>query len=350
MEPESRYAFVGAIVLVLAAAAVAGFAWLSSIGPASNFRFYAIRFERQSLDGIQKGANVTIRGISVGRVEDYTIAPGNINVVRMTVRVDRATPVSENTVAVVARNFVTGIARIDLVTVGTPGPPLIHVAEDERYPMIAEGNSEFADIAESAGRLALTAEQTLASLNELLKPENREAFGAALTGARDLVNGLNQRLAGLDATTRSLRDGAAALGESSRRITTVVESTAAKVDPLVREAGAVLSDTRRALAELRSTLGEGRSTLGAADATLRDAQGTLQEFSRLAKTLETEAGALSRRVGASADIGVLEVRATAQELRAAAEMLMRTLERLQDPRAAILGPSAHQLGPGEVQR
>ena len=66
MEPETRYAFVGAIVLALAAAAVAGFAWLSSVGPASEYLFYTIRFERQSLDGVQVGGDVTMRGIKVG--------------------------------------------------------------------------------------------------------------------------------------------------------------------------------------------------------------------------------------------------------------------------------------------
>lgn len=343
MEPETRYAFVGAVVLALFAAAVAGFAWLSSVGPASDYRFYTIRFERQSLEGVQVGGDVAMRGIKVGRVEDYKIVSGNINVVEVTVRVDRATPVSDNTVAILARNFVTGIARIDLVTPGSAGPPLVLVPDGERFPVIAEGTSELAHIAESANRLATTTEVALANLNELLSRENRAEISATLSGLSKLVDGLNQRLTSLDDATRSLRDGAAAVGESSRRITTVVEETAARVDPLARDAGDVLKETRGALTELRSTLGEGRTALGSVST-------TLQDFSRLATALESQAGALERRIGESADIGVLELRATAQELRSAAEMLSRTLERLQDPRSAILGPGRRQLGPGEESK
>jgi phospholipid/cholesterol/gamma-HCH transport system substrate-binding protein len=357
MEPETRYAFVGAIVLALAAAAVAGFAWLSSVGPASEYLFYTIRFERQSLDGVQVGGDVTMRGIKVGRVENYSFAPGNINLVEVTVRVDRSTPVSDNTVAVLARNFVTGIARIELFTDGVPGPALVTVKEGERYPVIPEGRSELAQIADSASRLARTTEDTLQYVNDVLSPENRAAFKAALAGVKDLVENLNQRMAAIDATTRSLRDGAAALGESSRRITKAAEATAANVDPLAKDAGKVLEETRAALAELRATLEQGRAVIASAgsavrggEETMRQADATLAEFSRLASTLEAETRSMGSKLGDTADVGLLELRATAQELRSAAAMLARSLERLQDPRAALVGPGPDQLGPGEVKR
>ena len=357
MEPETRYAFVGAIVLALAAAAVAGFAWLSSVGPASDYLFYTIRFERQSLDGVQVGGDVTMRGIKVGRVENYSLTPGNINRVEVTIRVERSTPVSDNTVAVLARNFVTGIARIELVTSGIPGPPLVTVKEGERYPVIAEGRSELAQIADSASRLARTAENTLSYINEVLSPENRAAFKAALAGARDLVDNINQRMAMIDATIRGLRDNAASLGESSRRISIAVEGAAANVEPLARDAGKVLEETRAALAELRTTLEQARTLIAAAgttvrggDDTLRQAEATLRDYSRLAATLESETRSIGSKLGDTADIGLLELRATAQDLRSAAATLARTLERLQDPHAALVGPGPDQLGPGEEKR
>ncbi len=357
MEPETRYAFVGAIVLALAAAAVAGFAWLSSVGPSSEYLFYTIRFERQSLDGVQQGGDVTMRGIKVGRVENYSLKHGNINLVEVTIRVDRDTPVSDNTVAVLARNFVTGIARIELVTNGVPGPALVTVKEGDSYPVIPEGRSELAQIADSASRLARTAETTLAYLNDVLSPENRATFNAALAGARQFVDNLNARMAAIDATARSLREGAVALGESSRRITVAVESAAANVDPLAKDAGKVLEETRAALAELRTALDEGRKVIASAGTTLRggedamrQAEATLREFSSLATTLEAETKAMGSKVGDAADIGLLELRATAQDLRSAAAMLARTLERLQDPHAALVGPGPDQLGPGEVKR
>ena len=116
MEAEARYTFVGAAVLALLAALVAGLVWLKDIGREGEFVRYAINFEKQALDGLQLGAEVNLRGIKVGRVDDYALVSDKLNRVRVVVRVDRRAPVRSNTVAVVTRNFVTGIAAITLVT------------------------------------------------------------------------------------------------------------------------------------------------------------------------------------------------------------------------------------------
>ena len=161
MEPDTRYTVIGAVVLALVAAAIVGFLWLSSTGRESDFRFYTVYFERQSLEGLQVGANVNMRGVTVGRVEQYSIQPDNINRVKVLVRVARETPVRENTKASVSRNVITGIARIKLDTPGVPGPELVKVAQGERYPVIPEGSSGIDQITDSATRLAESADGAL---------------------------------------------------------------------------------------------------------------------------------------------------------------------------------------------
>ena len=101
MEAEARYTFVGASVLVLIAALVAGLVWLKNVGGGDNFERFAIHFEQQALDGLEIGADVTLRGIKVGRVEDYALSGTTLNRVRVEVRVDRRAPVRTNTTAVV---------------------------------------------------------------------------------------------------------------------------------------------------------------------------------------------------------------------------------------------------------
>ncbi|MEO7244932.1 MAG: MCE family protein, partial [Rubrivivax sp.] len=115
MEADARYTWVGAGVLVLAAALVAALMWLGSAGRAADQRAFLIYFEQQALDGLDIGADVLLRGIKVGRVADYALSADKINRVRVTIRVDRRAPVHANTVAVITRNFVTGIASITLV-------------------------------------------------------------------------------------------------------------------------------------------------------------------------------------------------------------------------------------------
>ena len=333
MEPDTRYTTIGIVLLALASAAVAAFLWLSSSGSASDYRFYTIYFERQSLEGLQIGGDVNMRGVKVGRVEDYTIQRDNINRVSVKVRVARETPVSENTRAVVARNILTGIARINLETPGTPGPELVAVPDGERHPVIPEGTSNLDEIADAVSRLAVQADEALENLNRVLGPKNQVAFSETLASIRDLTGGLTQRLDALDATARGIQGAAVAFERSSRDIAAAVDRVATTVEPLGREAGGALRD---------------------AQTTLRDFAQASRNFDRtmtqsLAR-LETDVGRLARNADDALDTGTHELRATAEELRASIELITRTLDRLQDPKALLLGPGPRQMGPGEAQR
>lgn len=284
MEPEARFTAIGAILLVLLLAAAAATVWLTRSGPRAEVRYYTIYFERQSLQGLQVGGDVEMRGVQVGRVERFSIARDNINRVQVTIRIDARTPVSTNTVAVVGRKLLTGIARIDLVTPGAPGPELVAVPSGERYPVIAEGQSDFEQIADTANRLAVTGTRVLSSVDELLNEQNRKAIAEMLISIRK--------------TSEAIREAA---------------------DATSTQANATLRDVSRAA----------ETTSGQTNATLRD-------FSRAA-------GALER----AADASVNELRATAQELRASVDIIARSADRLDDPRSAIFGPNPAQLGPGE---
>ena len=328
MEPDTRYTVIGAVVLALTAAAIVAFLWLGKGGRDSDFRFYNVYFEHQSLEGLQVGAPVNMRGIAVGRVESYSIEPDNINRVKVLLRVARETPVRENTKASVSRNFVTGIARIKLDTPGKPGPELTRVAQGERYPVIPEGQSGMDQITDSATRLATSADGALVKLNQLMGPDNQQVFAELLVGLRDLSQGLNARLTTLDRTAAGLDQSMASFRQAAAKIADAVQRLGDSAEPLTREAGVTLRDAQTALRELTQAT---------------------RSLERGLQTIEKDTAAVLRRGDAALDIGTLELRATAQELRSSAERIARALDRLQDPKAALLGPGEQQLGPGEMR-
>jgi phospholipid/cholesterol/gamma-HCH transport system substrate-binding protein len=312
MESDARYTLVGAVLLALAAATVAATIWLASTGNREDFRFYTIYFERQSLEGLQVGGDVTMRGIKVGRVEAYEIDSQNINRVQVRVRVERAAPVSQNTTAVVQRNLVTGLARISLVTPGQPGPPLTAAPAGQRYPVIAEGESNLDQLASAANKLAISGAAALDNLNAVLSPENRAALTATLANLRDLSAGLAARVDRVDSTVAAIVRSADEIGRAARQLGESVAKLQREANPAVAQI----------------------------DVTLRD-------VSRAVERLERQTSAVVKHIDNAADIGTLEVQATAQELRESAEAVVRALDRLRDPRTAILGPAQDQLGPGE---
>ena len=331
MEPDTRYTVIGAVVLALTAAAVLGYLWLSSVGRESDYRFYTIYFVHQSLDGLQVGGAVNMRGITVGRVEDYEIDPDNINRVRVVIRVARETPVRTNTYASVSRNLVTGIARINLVTPGAPGPELQKVATGERHPVIPEGTSGTEQITDALNRLGTSADAALQNANRILGPENQKALAELLAQTRDLAKGLNDRLATVDRMALEIEASSAAFRKAAADIAGAARRVADIAEPLSRDAGAALREATAALQALTT----------ATHNVERDLSAALQR-------IDKDGGMLARRADDSLDIGVLELRATAADLRTSADTIARTLDRLREPRAALLGPGRAQLGPGEA--
>lgn len=325
MEAEARYTYVGAAVLALVAALVGAVLWLANVG-GNDFRRFAIHFERQALDGLQIGADVTQRGIKVGRVDDYALSDARFNRVRVVVRIDPRVPVLTNTEAVVTRNFVTGIAAIALVTREPPGAPLVAVPDGEDYPVIAEGRSDLDEIAGRVNQVGEMAADALTNINQLLNAQNRQAIRDTVDSLKKLADGLNQRLTTLDRTLVQIGDAArdvgtasARLGQVGERIAVVVERDGARLDETLAETERALGDARRALQQIATT-----------------SVAVQEQVATTAKRFDATASDLDDQVGAA--VG---------ELRLSIESATRVIDRLRDPRAALLGPGKAQLGPGE---
>jgi len=312
MEAEAKYTYVGIALIVLVAALVAATIWLNRSGARGDFRYYTIYFERQPLDGLQIGADVDMRGIKIGRVEDYDLLAEKINRVRVTIRTDRRAPVRTNTVAIVTRNFVTGIARIGLITPEPPGPALTEVRDDQPYPIIAEGQSEFDAIAGKVGRIGDIAAETLENINSILTADNRAAITASLVNLKELTAGLNRRMEDLDKTLVAVNAAAADVGRAGTKFAQVAETTGSQLTPAIKQVDQ-----------------------------------TLQDVSTAALALEKQVSALSRAFSDAASSTDEQFTVAVIELRSTVEAMTRLLDQLRDPRAALLGPGKAQRGPGE---
>jgi phospholipid/cholesterol/gamma-HCH transport system substrate-binding protein len=312
MEAESKYTYVGLALVVLVTALVTGVIWLNRTGTRADFNYFTIYFERQPLDGLQLGADVDMRGIKIGRVEDYQLQAENINRVRVTVRTDKRAPVRTNTVAIVTRNFVTGIAKVSLITPEPLGPPLTEIRADQQHPVIPEGESNLDALAGKVNQLGDMAAETLENLNDVLKPRNRVALTETLDNLRKLTAGLNDMLGALDNSMAAMNSAMADVGSVSHRIAKVAETAGSDLGP-----------------------------------TLKQAEKTLQDISAATLSLERQAAAVSRDFGGAASATEEQLTAAVIELRRTVDSMNRVLDRLHDPRAALLGATPRQRGPGE---
>jgi len=319
MEAEAKYTYVGLALIALIAALIAAVLWLKHTGSARNFSNYTIYFEKQALDGLSVGGDVSLRGIKVGRVVDYALTGDKINRVHVTVRIDRRAPIRENTVAAITRNFVTGIAQITLITPEPAGAPLENVPDDEDYPVIAEGRNDVEEITGRVNELSEMASEVMNKLNRTLSAENQLRLGETLYNLSQLTASLRERTATVEQMMKQIGSAAASVGNASERIAATADKAGARLDD-------TLADAQRTLAEAQRTAIEARNAV---------------------VDIQQQMAAITRRVDQTG-LGIDDqVAATVADLRSSVDAAVRTLERLQEPRAALLGPSKAQLGPGE---
>jgi phospholipid/cholesterol/gamma-HCH transport system substrate-binding protein len=312
MEAHAKYTYVGLALIALVVAAVTAVIWLNRTGSRADFNYYTIYFERQPLDGLQIGADVDMRGIKIGRVEDYALLADKINRVRVTIRTDRRAPVRTNTVAIVTRSFVTGIAKISLVTPEPAGDLLTGILPDQNFPVIAEGEDSLDALAGKFNRLGDVAADTLENFNDILQPRNRAALAASMKNLRELTDTLIERSTELEKTLVTFNTAAVQVGRAGSNVAALAESANGQLTPAIRQT-----------------------------------EQTMKDVSAAAASLEQQVTSIAQNFGDASSTTDEQLTVAVNELRSTIEATNRLFERLQDPRAALFGTSKSQRGPGE---
>ena len=105
-----NYALVGAFVLALGAALIAGALWLAAGGASAQAYDLYLAIEDESVAGLNLNAPVKYNGVDVGKVKGIHLDPANPERVRLIFAIERGTPIKEDTVAVLKTQGLTGIA------------------------------------------------------------------------------------------------------------------------------------------------------------------------------------------------------------------------------------------------
>ena len=312
METESRYTLVGTLVLAVIVLMTLAIVWLTGGADRIAYQTYTIYFKQQSLDGLALGSAVKMRGIKIGVVDGYRFANKGDEVVNVTARIDEGVPIHEGAAAYIKRNFVTGIATVEI----NNGPATEALLDDaplgERYPVIAEGSSELDNVATAATQLAIKGAQVVEKMNLLLSDENQRAISQTLANLNDLSNHLVASKASLDAAVQGIRDASDEF----------------------RFAGASISQA--------ATRAEGNIVeIGKnADITLKQANVVLDQIQR-------NASEISDRILQFSEVGTLEITKVSRDVRSSADVVTKAGQRLSNPNSILFGPGKQQLGPGE---
>lgn len=289
-----NFAAVGAFVIVLTAALVAGFLWLSS-GKYYRKTYDTYRtYMSGSVAGLNLSSSVLYRGVNVGRVRAIALAPGNVELVQLTLDIERGTPVKVDTIATVQTQGLTGIAVVELTAGRRESPPL-QARLDEDYPVIQAGESLYSRLETSVPALLASLHRASDGLGALLDEENRAAVKKTVADLEVLSRTLAARSPAIDA---GLRDASTAMQNTARfsaqlpDLVARLERSADQFDRMTREVGAAGTRATDAIEDTRQGLKQFSGE------TLPEAHALVAELRTLTATLQRTVAGIERNPGA----------------------------------------------------
>jgi len=278
MEAKVNFAVVGVFVLVLGAALIAGVQWFSSGGTYRKAYDTYQTYMSESVSGLSLDAPVRYRGVEVGRVRKMALAPGNIQLVQLTLDIERGAPVNQDTVAVLRVQGLTGIAHVEL-SGGGANSAALQARPGEDYPVIRSGPSLMVRLDSAVSALLTNVNRTSVSMNTLMDEDNRREFKQTLAQLQIVTHTLAARSAAIDSSLLNAArtmDNTARLSGDLPRLVERVQNSADRFDRMSSDVAQAGTGVRT---DLRQATGEILPELRLLAAELREVTGSLRRFS-----------------------------------------------------------------------
>lgn len=268
-----NYPAVGAFVLLLGSALIAGLLWLASGGAVQKHYDLYRAIEDESVAGLNLNAPVKLNGVDVGKVQEIRLDPANPERVNLLFAIERGTPIKTDTVAILNTQGLTGIAYVELSGGSRNAPPL-RAGEGGGYPQIRTKPSLSARLENVLTTVLAKLDSTSDNFNALLSERNQAAVSSALSDFATVAHTIAARKdaigAGISSASRTFENTAqvsAEFGPALDRISlgakavekmgNAVTRTSASTGKTVDAVGADLQRfTAETLPELERLLGE----------------------------------------------------------------------------------------------
>ncbi|HEY5817248.1 MAG TPA: MlaD family protein [Mesorhizobium sp.] len=392
METRANYVIVGIFTIAAVLAAFAFVYWTVAIGERGETALLRFRIPG-SASGLARGSAVLFNGVRVGDIQRVYIDVTNPSAAIADAQVDRQTPVTRSTKAVIGLAGLTGTANIEMNGGSLNEPNLFSEAASEgRVAEIVANPSAVTNLLQTAQQIFERADNVLTQLEGFTKDarqpllktvENAQRFTDALAENADgidkflsSVSSLSEELAGLSGKV----DGAIETVENilnavdPKKVASIVENadvfsknlsdSSKRFDTLVGGAEGTLKNAQAALAKLEQLLGSENADglVAQANETLKayrlvaqnindrvkvlDQVGTtLTAYKQVADTLNSRIGGIMDGLSRFSGSGLRNVESLVQDSRRSVNRIEQAISDLErNPQRIITG------GDGEVRQ
>lgn len=177
METRASYALVGLFVLTLLIGILGFTVWISRVDWIQG-SIYEINFEG-SVAGLRENETVTYNGVPIGSVLKIEVNPEKVNLIRVSVEIDKPSLIRENSFATLQGRGITGQVQIK-IDGSTPDSPILLSTESRKPPEIPSRTSGFQQVIEEAPKIMEKIIRLVNDVTPVFDEKNRDAFANTL--------------------------------------------------------------------------------------------------------------------------------------------------------------------------
>src|SRR3546814_568756 len=251
METRSNNVLVGAFVLLFTAALAVFIVWLANDSGGTK-REYDIFF-KQSVDGLNKGAQVQFSGVPSGQVREIALWPDDPQFVRVRIEVNEGVPVLQGTTAALEGVGFTGVSQISLDG-AVKGAPAITDKGPAGKPVIPTRVGGLGELLNTAPQLLQRLSTLSERLGELANDKNQESFANILNNIEATTAMMARNGPALERALADTRIAVQQAGQAAEQIGSLAAATQGTIDRTVDPAMRNLRDTLATANESTKTL------------------------------------------------------------------------------------------------
>ena len=288
MERSANYAAVGAFVLLVTLVGALFVYWYTDSREHRHYNRYEVYFDG-TVAGLERGAAVRYLGVGVGRVAQMRIDPRDSGRVMVVVDIDASTPISDQAVAELSLQGVTGLLYIDLVRAKPGSRPLPAVPSYE-YPVIRSRPSRLQAFLQSLPELATGVADLVERADRLLSDDNLAALSSALSNINRASEGLPQTLHDFNVLLGDLRGTTSQITLMAKDLRGVIDTSGPDVEATIARLRAMADNLTKATDLINKIIADNRSDIRSFT---RDTLPELERFLREGRAAAEEIRALS---------------------------------------------------------
>lgn len=178
MGSKVNYTVVGLFVLVLGAALIVGGLMLTTLRHKKDYDYY-VTYMKEAVSGLNVQSPVEYNGVDVGYVEKIDLNPNNLQQVRLLLKIEASTPITQSTVATLLAQGITGITYIGLKATSAHAP-ILTAKPGQRYPVIKSEPSLLMQLSTVVRSVMENVKKVGQAVDDVFDSKNKQSIKASL--------------------------------------------------------------------------------------------------------------------------------------------------------------------------